>query len=134
MFNPMNLNVYLQHYRRGDLRMAPALRMKDGLFISVQATSRHYCTPREDFGPWTHVEVGFPNRELPEIMEYAENSANPTETVYGWVPVEIVEKIINDAGGVVLLESRRPETLEYAENSANPTGTVYGWVPVEITN
>ena len=34
------------------------------------------------------------------IMGYAENEDDPTETVYGYVPVVLVEKLINLHNGV----------------------------------
>ena len=34
-------------------------------------------------------------------MEYAENPDDPTDTVYGWVPVEVVEAVVNNHGGIV---------------------------------
>lgn len=34
-------------------------------------------------------------------MEYAENPSEPTDTVYGYVPVSIVEAVINSRGGIV---------------------------------
>jgi hypothetical protein len=33
-------------------------------------------------------------------MEYAESAEYPTETVYGYVPVELVEKLIEFHGGI----------------------------------
>lgn len=89
------------------MRQVRAIRCADGLELSVQASSGHYCTPRQDLGPWTMVEVGFPSQRVEELMEYAEDPDKPTETVYGWVPVEVVEKIVNDHGGVI----QRPPVL-----------------------
>lgn len=34
-------------------------------------------------------------------MEYAENPDEPTDTVYGYVPVSVVEAVINSRGGIV---------------------------------
>ena len=33
-------------------------------------------------------------------MEYAEDADNPTGTVYGWVPVEVVDAVIAAHGGI----------------------------------
>ena len=73
---------------------------ESGLKLSVQASGFHYCSPRENEGPYTAVEVGFPSHEVAELMPYAENPSNPTDTVYGYVPVEIVESIILKNGGI----------------------------------
>lgn len=73
----------------------------DGFSLSVQASHYHYCSPRSNEGPWSKVEVGFPSAKPRFIMEYAENPDNPTETVYGYVPVELVNKLIESHGGIV---------------------------------
>lgn len=85
----------------GTLRFRQPIRCADGLSFSVQANSTAYCAPRTDDGPYTAVEVGFPSQRVEAFMEYAEDPDNPTETVYGWVPAEIVEKVVNDRGGRV---------------------------------
>ena len=44
-------------------------------------------------------EVGFPNQREELLMPYAEDTETPTETVYGYVPVTLVEQIIEKHGG-----------------------------------
>lgn len=95
----MNVNEYLNKNRAG--RLAPSVRCADGFNMSVQASSGHYCSPRNDVGPWVTVEVGFPSQACADLMPYAENADAPCDTVYGWVPVEVVEKVIADHGGVL---------------------------------
>lgn len=55
-------------------------------------------------GPFTALEVGFPS-ERPEPWnawsEYVEDPDQPTETVYGYVPVEIIRALIDSHGGEV---------------------------------
>ena len=82
-------------------RQVNSIRCAGGLELSVQASSTHYCTPRNSAGPWTAVEIGFPSEQVEEFMEYAENPDAPTDTVYGYVPVEVVEAVINKHGGIV---------------------------------
>lgn len=82
-------------------RQVRAIRCADGLELSVQASATHYCTPRDSIGPWTAVEVGFPTQRVEELLEYAENPSDPTDTVYGYVPVAVVEAVINSRGGIV---------------------------------
>jgi len=72
------------------------IKCKDGFRISVQASCTHYCNPRTNVADWTSVECGFPSSVVPELMEYAENS-----NVYGYVPVEVVEKVIESHGGMI---------------------------------
>ena len=72
----------------------------DGTEISVQASSGHYCSPRDDYGPWYKVECGYPSVAPPDTWEeYAEEWDTPTNTVYGWIPVELVREFIEKHGG-----------------------------------
>lgn len=87
-----------------DFCMRPVLECADGFSVSVQASVTHYCSPREtlrDVLGYTHFEVGFPSQEVPAWMEYAEDPSNPTGTVYGWVPHDIIDKALTAHGGVV---------------------------------
>lgn len=81
-------------------RTVPPIELMDGTIMSVQANTFTYCEPREDVGPWHQVEIGFPSRVFAQLEPYAEDWANPTATVYGYVPIEIVEEIIAECGGV----------------------------------
>lgn len=79
------------------------LLLADGTELSIQASDYHYASPRKKlhYSQYTHFEIGFPNREIPEILAYAEQPECPTDTVYGYVPKEIIEEFISKAGGVV---------------------------------
>lgn len=82
------------------MKLRDRIITKNGLTFSVQASSGHYCTPRSNNGPYTHVEVGFPNKVIERLIPFAENPDNLTETVYGWVPVELIKTIIIENGGI----------------------------------
>jgi hypothetical protein len=87
----------------------PRIECENGLSMSVQASEFAYCQPRENEGPYTHVEVGFPNREVAALMPYIEMSdGDPTESVYPWVPIEVIVKIIEEAGGARETEWEQP--------------------------
>jgi hypothetical protein len=107
----MNVNEYLEATRHvaqvmtgilgGEfLSVRPRIVCVDGLSFSVQAGIALYCAPRESRGPYSSVEIGFPSDVIPEIMEWAETPATPLETVYGWVPVEVVDAVIAAHGGI----------------------------------
>lgn len=82
-------------------RACPRITCADGFTMSVQASEFHYCAPRQtDCPSYTRVEVGFPSEAQPELMEWAEDADKPTETVYGWVPVEVVDALIEKHGGL----------------------------------
>ena len=105
----MNLNEYLTSQRdetdpkvRDDYSfpLAKRIECEDGFSISVQANHGAYCSPRTNIGPWYEVECGFPSDVPAEIMHYAEQPENPTGTVYGYVPIELVEELIAAHGGM----------------------------------
>lgn len=73
----------------------------DGFTISIQGDSGSYCTPRNDSGPYTEVEVGYPSCLEPLLLPYAEDPENPTGTVYGWVPSAVVLECLESHGGWV---------------------------------
>ena len=85
----------------------PPVVCRDGFSMSVQASAGTYCSPREDVGPWTAVEIGYPNRIEPLLFDYAETWGNWTETVYGWVPITLAAAVIEVHGGAVEGEASR---------------------------
>jgi len=78
----------------------PRLTCRDGFSMSVQASPTHYSTPRDIVDEYSAVEIGYPSHEEELILEWAEDSENPTGTVYAWVPVEVVEQVILNHGGL----------------------------------
>ena len=79
----------------------PPLECADGFRMSVQASAGHYCEPRNSQGPWTEFECGFPSDDVPEMADYKEDvSKADTETVFAYVPVEIVEAVLAKHGGM----------------------------------
>ena len=74
----------------------------DGFTMSVQAHQGAYCEPRVSGAPkYTHVEVGFPSEREDLLMQFAEEPDKPTQTVYGWVPVQTVTNVLAKHGGIV---------------------------------
>lgn len=76
----------------------------DGTSLSVQASAFLYCIPRDDEGPYTHVEVGFirdaNDKALapPDAWRKYADGGFPSD-VYGYVPIELVDEFINSHGG-----------------------------------
>ncbi len=95
-----NLNEYLKNNRDSrKFGRVPRIVCADGFSLSVQANHGAYSTPRDEIGPWNEAEIGFPSQRVEEIMPYCEDSSDPTGTVYAYVPVSLIEKLINDHGG-----------------------------------
>ena len=96
-----NLNEYLKNNRnRPDYGQVPRIVCADGFSLSVQANKGAYSSPRNEIGPWTEAEIGFPSARVEEIMPYCEDAENPTDTVYAYVPVPLIEKLIESHGGM----------------------------------
>lgn len=113
----MNTNEFLKRTRNAvtlpngrtieDIR--PRMKLSDGFEVSVQASESHYCSPRDNgIDRYDEVELGFPNAEESLIMNYAEEPDRPLDTVYGYVPVEIVDEMIEKHGGIVNFKEGRP--------------------------
>lgn len=94
----MNINEFLSTHEG---RVRPKIVCADGFTISVQASYFHYCEPRTNSGPWETVECGYPSAHPGEdFVEYAEDMDNPLDTVYGYVPVDVVQALIDFHGGI----------------------------------
>jgi len=84
----------------------PRIECNDGFTMSVQARDGAYCTPREDHPrtPYTHVECGYPSSKPTTVAlcDYAElcGTDDYCETVYGYVPVEVVQAELDAHGGI----------------------------------
>lgn len=79
----------------------PRVTCRDGYSVSIQASSSHYCDPREDnLYEYTTVELGYPSMADNIIKDYAEDEEDLTGTVYGHVPVELVEELLAIHGGI----------------------------------
>ena len=106
----------LRHHMRtarvpGYLNTCRKVVCGDGFSMSVQASSMHYCSPKNDEGPWETVEVGFPSAIEPLLWDYADEPGAWTNTVYGYVPIELVATVIEVHGGLV--EQERLEEKQW---------------------
>lgn len=100
----MTINEFLQKYRKqrnGMQIVRPRVRCADGYTVSVQAGEYHYCSPRADAGHFDKIELGYPSDEDSELKAYAEDEERPCDTVYGYVPVKLVDEVLTKHGGIV---------------------------------
>ena len=69
----------------------------------MQANEYAYCSPRDNYGPYYQVELGYPS-DAPndETMQHCDDPENPTDTIYPYVPVEVVDRLIAEHGGIKL--------------------------------
>jgi hypothetical protein len=89
-----------------------AVVCRDGFRMSVQAHDGAYCEPRtDDAERYFTVEVGYPSHAEEVIIPWAERPDEPTETVYAYVPVEVVNTVIAKHGGI--LRGQVPNGVAY---------------------
>jgi hypothetical protein len=88
-----HLNHYLQKTPR-DFPGAPvpAIECRDGSKMSVQAGEYHYCTPRVNEGPWTHVEVMWLGDNTPLHFEVDDSG------ISGYCDIRLVAREILSRG------------------------------------
>ena len=75
------------------------LELKDGLSLSVQASDNHMCYPREtikDDSEYEEVEIYSHGVYVHELVHYA----SETMFTYGYVPVEVMEELVEKHGGI----------------------------------
>lgn len=76
----------------------PAITIADKLTLSIQASEFHYCIPRDNNGPYSHVEVAIVEGGMPKILKpFWEGMPGG---VCGYVPVERINYLIRKHGGV----------------------------------
>ena len=72
--------------------------------MSVQASKTHYCAPRNDKGPYTHVEVGYPSEWEDLLIPFRDTSepqiCGMRPKLYIKVPSDVVQAIIIKHGGL----------------------------------
>ena len=94
----------------------PHIVCSDGFTMSVQVGFSLYSTPKKVAKRYSAVEIGFPSEREPLIEEYVElgifdtaqgKGVDYTDTVYPYVPVKIVNKVLKKHGGIDMRETLR---------------------------
>ena len=92
----------------------PQIHCTDGFSMSVQVGYSLYCTPKKVAKRYSEVEIGYPSEHEPLIEKGAEFSPfnededpDYTDTVYPYVPVGVVDKVLKKHGGIDLTETLR---------------------------
>ena len=82
-------------------QLRPRIICSDGFSVSVQASWAHYCIPRNNVGPFNHVELGFPSDFDEILFEYGEDSSELSDmrdTIFPHVPIEVLLTCLNNHG------------------------------------
>jgi len=91
----------------------PHIVCTDGFTMSVQVGYSLYCKPKKVAKRYSNVEIGYPSEHEPLIEEYAECytfeelDIDFTDTIYPYVPVKIVDKVLKKHGGIDITETLR---------------------------
>ena len=91
----------------------PHIVCTDGFTMSVQVGYSLYSKPKKVAKRYSNVEIGYPSDHEPLIEEYAECftfeelDIDFTDTIYPYVPVKIVDKVLKKHGGIDLTETLR---------------------------
>jgi len=113
--NPLMMNHMLTSTR------LPQIVCADGFKMSVQVGFSLYSIPKKVAKRYSAVEIGFPSEHEPLIEEFAESFykedgedvTDYTDTVYPYVPVKVVDKVLKKHGGIDLTETLSEVCLEH---------------------
>ena len=91
----------------------PHIVCTDGFTMSVQVGYSLYSKPKKVAKRYSEVEIGYPSEHEPLIEEYAECftfeelDIDFTDTIYPYVPVKLVDKVLKKHGGIDMTETLR---------------------------
>jgi len=94
----------------------PHIVCMDGFSMSVQVGYSLYSEPKKVAKRYSKVEIGYPSEHEPLIEEYAECftfeelDIDFTDTIYPYVPVKLVDKVLKKHGGIDMTETLREVT------------------------
>ena len=91
----------------------PHIVCADGFSMSVQVGYSLYSTPKKVAKRYSAVEIGYPSepeeliKEWAEWIPFSEEDGEPdyTDTVYPYVPVGVVDKVLKKHGGIDLTKT-----------------------------
>ena len=97
----------------------------DGFSISIQASRDHFCTPRDDIGPYEYVEAAYPSEWEDLLLPFTDNDTDRTPvicgtapTLYVNVPASVIREMISKHGGM----ARPPPTHGGVSQRRMPVG------------
>lgn len=99
-----------EHYipnNHGKYVTRPRAKCADGYSVSIQAGSGSgvRCWPNTDTDEFTHVAVDMPTCVDEELLPYRFDLDDPEEIFYFFVPVEVMDKVLEKHGGIVGTET-----------------------------
>ena len=106
--------------RRVHKKVQPRVVCNDGFSISIQASRDHFCTPRDDIGPYECVEAAYPSEWEDLLLPFTDSNTpvicGITPTMYVNVPASVIRAVINKHGGMARRSGHLPRMVEYHED------------------
>jgi len=85
----------------GAVRYRPRIVCMDGFEMSVQGNEICYSIPKKVTTEFEAMEIGYPSAQEDLIIEFIDSDTrHPTQSVYGYVPISIIEEVIEKHGGI----------------------------------
>ena len=88
----------------------PHIVCTDGFSMSVQVGYSLYSTPKKVAKRYSEVEIGYPSEHEPLLEKYVESfytEPDYIDSIYPYVPVKIVDKVLKKHGGIDMTETLR---------------------------
>ena len=88
----------------------PHIVCVDGFKMSVQVGYSLYSKPKKVAKRYSEVEIGYPSEREPLLEKYVESfytEPDYIDSIYPYVPVKIVDKVLKKHGGIDLTETLR---------------------------
>ena len=88
----------------------PHIVCSDGFTMSVQVGFSLYSTPKKVAKRYSEVEIGYPSEREPLLEKYVESfytEPDYIDSIYPYVPVKVVDKVLKKHGGIDLTETLR---------------------------
>ena len=113
---PASEPIKLNNQQQKQKPLAKAVVCRDGFGMSVQASRTHYCTPRDDEGPYEGVEVAYPSEWEDLLIPYTD-PGTPTicgmaPTMYVNVPKQTIDAIVHKHGGLTIDSGPLPPMVQ----------------------
>ena len=103
----MKINEFIRKYNKVKTLVpgmtssfCPHVICKDGFKMSVQVGQSNYSTPKDNVDNYEEAEVGYPSEEETLLAKYAEDDTSLCDTVYGFVPCTLIDRVIEKHGGI----------------------------------
>ena len=88
----------------------PHIVCTDGFTMSVQVGYSLYSEPKKVAKRYSKVEIGYPSERESLLEEYVESfyvTPDFTDSIYPYVPVKVVDKVLKKHGGIDITETLR---------------------------